>query len=312
MTDAIVQWLLSAGEGKFLATVLISMLPVIELRGGLPAGVAMGLPLREAFFAALLGNLLPVPFIILFARRGFAWVRAHIPRLGRWVDRIERKAWSKSDKVVRYQAWGLLLFVAVPLPGTGAARSAAQARRARHHRRRVPCGHHHFTSHLRSCCAAMKILVFSDSHGNEDNMIRAVERERPFTLDAIVHLGDGWRDAEALHRLYPRIPLEQVPGNCDLGRFEERERVVFFGDCRVLLCHGHTLGVKSSLLRASYEARERGAQALLYGHTHIPHIDYHDGLWLVNPGSIGDHRRPSYGVLTVEGDKLSPANFTLE
>ena len=83
----------------------------------------------------------------------------------------------------------------------------------------------------------MKILVFSDSHGNEDNMIRAVERERPFTLDAIVHLGDGWRDAEALHRLYPRIPLEQVPGNCDLGRFEERERVVFFGDCRVLLCH---------------------------------------------------------------------------
>lgn len=65
MTDAIVQWLLSAGEGKFLATVLISMLPVIELRGGLPAGVAMGLPLREAFFAALLGNLLPVPFIIL-------------------------------------------------------------------------------------------------------------------------------------------------------------------------------------------------------------------------------------------------------
>ena len=145
----------------------------------------------------------------------------------------------------------------------------------------------------------MKILVFSDSHGNEDNMVRAVERERPSTLDAIVHLGDGWRDAEALHRLYPRIPLEQVPGNCDLGRFEERERVVFFG-------------VKSSLLRASYEARERGAQALLYGHTHIPHIDYHDGLWLVNPGSIGDHRRPSYGVLTVEGDKLSPANFTLE
>ena len=106
----------------------------------------------------------------------------------------------------------------------------------------------------------MKILVFSDSHGNEDNMIRAVERERPSTLDAIVHLGDGWRDAEALHRLYPRIPLEQVPGNCDLGRFEESERVVFFGDCRVLLCHGHTLGVKSSLLRASYEARERGAE----------------------------------------------------
>ena len=305
MTDAIVQWLLSAGEGKFLATVLISMLPVIELRGGLPAGVAMGLPLREAFFAALLGNLLPVPFIILFARRGFAWVRAHIPRLGCWVDRIEQKAWSKSDKVVRYQAWGLLLFVAVPLPGTGAWTGALIAALLDLRLKlAVPA--------ITAGVFLAGIIVFSDSHGNEDNMIRAVERERPFTLDAIVHLGDGWRDAEALHRLYPRIPLEQVPGNCDLGRFEERERVVFFGDCRVLLCHGHTLGVKSSLLRASYEARERGAQALLYGHTHIPHIDYHDGLWLVNPGSIGDHRRPSYGVLTVEGDKLSPANFTLE
>ena len=149
----------------------------------------------------------------------------------------------------------------------------------------------------------MKYLVLSDSHGNVDNMARAVEREKP---DGIIHLGDCWRDAEELHELFPRLPLEQVPGNCDLGRFEERERVVFFGDCRVLLCHGHTLGVKSSLLRASYEARERGAQALLYGHTHIPHIDYHDGLWLVNPGSIGEPRagRPSYGILSLSGKNV--------
>ena len=158
----------------------------------------------------------------------------------------------------------------------------------------------------------MKILVFSDSHGNADNLSRAVERERPDTIDAIVHLGDGWRDAETLHQLYPDIPLEQVPGNCDLGRFEEPERLVLFGGCPMLLCHGHTLGVKSSLLRASYEARARCAQALLYGHTHKPYIDYHDGLWLVNPGSIGDYRRPTYCVLTVEGGKLSPANHTLD
>ena len=158
----------------------------------------------------------------------------------------------------------------------------------------------------------MKFLVFSDSHGSVDNMARAVERELPASLDAVVHLGDGWRDAEALHRLYPDLPLEQVPGNCDLGRFEDAERLVFFGGFPVLLCHGHTLGVKSSLLRASCAARERGAKALLYGHTHVPYIDYHDGLWLVNPGSIGDFRRPSYCVLTVEGDRLSPANFTLD
>lgn len=120
MAEAISHWLLAAGEGKFLATMLISMLPIVELRGGLPAGVAMGMPLREAFAAAFLGNMLPVPFIILFVRRVFVWIRVHIPRLARFVDKLEAKAWSKSDKVVRYQTWGLLLFVAIPLPGTGA------------------------------------------------------------------------------------------------------------------------------------------------------------------------------------------------
>ena len=73
----------------------------------------------------------------------------------------------------------------------------------------------------------MKILVFSDSHGNEDNMVRAVEQERPSTLDAIVHLGDGWRDAEALHRLYPPHPARAGAGQLRPRPLEERERVVF-------------------------------------------------------------------------------------
>ncbi len=151
----------------------------------------------------------------------------------------------------------------------------------------------------------MKLLIFSDSHGRVKPMVRAVEREGAASLHAIVHLGDGWRDAEELHRLYPRLPLEQVPGNCDLGRFEDCERLLFFGAWPVLLCHGHTLGVKSSLLRASLTARERGAKALLFGHTHAPLVDYHDGLWLINPGSIGS-ARPTCCVLTVEGERFSP------
>lgn len=106
--------------GKYLATVLVSMAPVIELRGGVPFGVALGLPVGGAFTAALLGNMLPVPFIVLFVRRAFFWVRRRLPRLGRWVDRLEKKAWEKSDQVLRYQTWGLLIFVAIPLPGTGA------------------------------------------------------------------------------------------------------------------------------------------------------------------------------------------------
>ena len=93
----------------------------------------------------------------------------------------------------------------------------------------------------------MKYLVLSDSHGNVDNMVRAVEREKP---DGIIHLGDCWRDAEELHELFPRLPLEQVPGNCDFGRFEALERVLILDDHRVLIAHGHTMGVKTGLLRA--------------------------------------------------------------
>ncbi len=120
MIDSLSAWLNSTVGGEFFATFLISMLPIVELRGGLPAGVAMGLPIPAAFLAAFLGNMLPVPFIILFIRKIFKWIRVHIPRLGAFVDRLEKKAYSKSDKVVQYETWGLLAFVAIPLPGTGA------------------------------------------------------------------------------------------------------------------------------------------------------------------------------------------------
>ena len=108
--------------GEFLLTMLISMVPVVELRGGVPAGVAMGLPIRAALVAGILGNTLPVPFVILFSRRIFRWIRVHIPRLSGFVDRLESRAYAKmnSKNLLRWEAWGLLLFVAIPLPGTGA------------------------------------------------------------------------------------------------------------------------------------------------------------------------------------------------
>ena len=120
MIESFSAWLHNTAGGEFMLTFLISMLPVVELRGGLPAGVAMGLPIPAAFLAAFLGNVLPVPFIILFIRRIFKWIRVHIPRLGTVVDKLEKKAYSKSDKVVQYETWGLLAFVVIPLPGTGA------------------------------------------------------------------------------------------------------------------------------------------------------------------------------------------------
>ena len=114
------QWLTATTTGKCIFTMLVSMLPVIELRGGIPFGVALGLPYWLAFPAAVAGNLIPAPIIIVYVRRIFALIRKHLPRLNFLVDRLEKKAHLKGKKVQKYQYIGLWLFVAIPLPGTGA------------------------------------------------------------------------------------------------------------------------------------------------------------------------------------------------
>lgn len=116
----LMEWLMETQAGEFLLTVLVSMVPVIELRGGIPFGVAAGLPVWMAFVAAVIGNIIPAPFIIVFIRRIFAWMRRRMPRLNSVVDKLERKAHLKGKTVTKYQYLGLAVFVAIPLPGTGA------------------------------------------------------------------------------------------------------------------------------------------------------------------------------------------------
>ena len=116
----IMQWLTQNPVGEFCFTMLVSMVPVVELRGGIPFGVAAGLPVWAAFIAAVIGNLIPVPFIIVYIRRIFQWMRRRMPRLNSLVDKLERKAHLKGQKVSKYKYLGLMLFVAIPLPGTGA------------------------------------------------------------------------------------------------------------------------------------------------------------------------------------------------
>ena len=100
-------------------TLLMAMVPVVELRGALPFGMACGLPVWAAYIAAVLGNLLPVPVLLLLLRRVFALLR-RFPWLGERVDALERRAHLTGRKVRKYRLWGLILLVAVPLPGTGA------------------------------------------------------------------------------------------------------------------------------------------------------------------------------------------------
>lgn len=116
-------------------TFLLAMVPVVELRGALPLGMARGLPVWAAYIAAVLGNLFPVPFILLLVRRVFALVR-RVPWLGERVDALERRAHLKGRTVRKYRLFGLVLLVALPLPGTGAWTGALVADvldiRARH------------------------------------------------------------------------------------------------------------------------------------------------------------------------------------
>ena len=116
-------WLTSTTWGESLLTMLVSMVPVIELRGGVPFGTALGLAPLHALVVCIIGNMIPIPFIIVYIRRIFLWMRRKSPRLNGLnglVDRLEKKAHLKGQKVTKYKYIGLWLFVAIPLPGTGA------------------------------------------------------------------------------------------------------------------------------------------------------------------------------------------------
>lgn len=115
-----ISFLFNTVAGKIITTFFISMVPVIELRGAIPWATGMGLSPWVAIPVAIVGNLIPIPFIIIFIKRIFAWMRKVSPKLNKVVDKMEAKAEKNKAKVLRYAFWGLALFVAIPLPGTGA------------------------------------------------------------------------------------------------------------------------------------------------------------------------------------------------
>ncbi len=106
--------------GKILITFATAMVPVLELRAAIPYGVGAGLGLPVSILVSIIGNLVPVPFIILFIRKIFTWLREKSGKLDRLVTRLEKRADQKAEVVHRYEFWGLVLLVAIPLPGTGA------------------------------------------------------------------------------------------------------------------------------------------------------------------------------------------------
>ncbi len=102
-----------------LKTLFIGMLPVLEIRGAIPVGVAAGLDPWSAFFIGFVGNMLPVPFLILLTRKIIEWMKKH-HILDKLTSFLERKGSQKAQTVQKYSFWGLFILVAIPLPGTGA------------------------------------------------------------------------------------------------------------------------------------------------------------------------------------------------
>ena len=105
---------------KYLCVFGMSMLPIVELRGSVPFGVGMDLPLIPVLIVSIIGNMIPVPFIILFIRKIFDWMKKHSKKLGAIAEKLESRASAKGDMLVKYEMLGLFILVAIPLPGTGA------------------------------------------------------------------------------------------------------------------------------------------------------------------------------------------------
>ena len=104
--------------GKELIVFLISLMPILELRGGLIAAALLGLNIVPAFIICIIGNLLPIPFILWFITPIFKKLKK-TKHLSKFVNKIEKKALSKKDKIEKAEFWGLFFFVGIPLPGTG-------------------------------------------------------------------------------------------------------------------------------------------------------------------------------------------------
>jgi putative phosphoesterase len=133
----------------------------------------------------------------------------------------------------------------------------------------------------------MKILVFSDSHGSANGMLRITEAESP---QMVLFCGDGARDFGKLCAAFPQIDCEGVGGNCDYGSNLPELQLLEIQGKRIFLTHGHLYHAKYSYDTAIYAAEEQRADLICFGHTHTPYRDMVRGLNIINPGSVADGR----------------------
>lgn len=129
MSETLAQYFVELFQDKIppeLTIFVISLLPILELRGGMIAAKLLNVEFLSAFAICFVGNMLPIPFILLFIKKIFEWLR-RFNFFRKIIEKLEAKTEKNKDKVLRYKSWGLLLFVAIPLPGTGGWTGALMA-----------------------------------------------------------------------------------------------------------------------------------------------------------------------------------------
>ena len=145
----------------------------------------------------------------------------------------------------------------------------------------------------------MRIVVLSDTHGSFFRFQQVVEAQP--SADAILFLGDGWRELEDIRMLYPNKKILSVRGNCDLGSMDPEEAVMMAQGKKILFTHGHNHGVKMGEGQLITFARAAHADIVLYGHTHVARTSYEEGIYVMNPGSASSPREgdPTYGIIDI-------------
>lgn len=148
----------------------------------------------------------------------------------------------------------------------------------------------------------MRLLIVSDTHGNDTALIKAYDQAG--LIDGVIHLGDGEQDTLLLETLIEGSILK-VAGNCDLGSSAPRELLVTLEGRRILLTHGDRYTVKSGLAQLVARGKDAGADLVLYGHTHLARIEEQDGLLLLNPGTLWSCSSfQSYAILETNANRL--------
>lgn len=150
----------------------------------------------------------------------------------------------------------------------------------------------------------MKVLIVSDTHGRDTKLGEAVLKESPF--DYLIHCGDV-EGREFFIEALAECPCTIVSGNNDFFSDLPREEEIELAGRRILVTHGHYYGVSMDVYGVVDEARSRGCEIVMFGHTHKPMAEQRNGIWVINPGSLSyprqEGRMPSYAVMEIARGK---------